>query len=632
MCGIAGYISSSSTADELIVAVRAMTSSLSRRGPDSEGLESWPGAALGHRRLAILDLSPAGHQPMLSEDGRTGVVFNGCIYNFIELREELRSLGCRFRSNCDTEVLVHGYERWGIDRMVSKLRGMFAFGIWDDRRRRLTLVRDRLGVKPLVYAAGNRSIAFASTVSALRHSDLVTDINPEAVLEYFEFGWVSDGQTIYEGARKLSAATILEWQDGQIEERCYWTLPEPGTHRRSFNDAVEEAESLLLEAARLRLISDVPVGTLLSEGIDSALVCWAMSKVGGHVRSFTVGTPGDAADESAGAQETARLLGIPHEIIRVERSDSSASDLDNLTLAYGEPFACSSALGMLRVCHAVKDRVTVLLTGDGGDDVFLGYPHHRMLWMSEKVAQWLPGGINPAWQKLRPLALRSSLRRPWRMIDYASGGLGAVTAANNGLPWFDSGDYLGERLRGLSLSHRTLPRTTESGRRVFRDFLKYEWNTRFVAEYMTKVDGGAMHYAVEARSPLLDQRMWEFAAGLPFSVRLHGGELKAVLREIVRRRIGRSVATRRKRGFTIPVERWMLTKWRREIEETASESVIERNGWLRRGSIQSAVTHAAECGTAPVQLWFILVLERWMRQNSGGRVTAHSGTSLSMPA
>lgn len=512
MCGIAGYISSSD-ACVLNNVVGAMTESLARRGPEGAGIEVWPGAALGHRRLAILDLSPAGHQPMLSDDRQTGVVFNGCIYNFVELREELRSLGCRFRSDCDTEVLVHGYERWGIDRLVAKLRGMFAFGIWDNRLRRLTLVRDRLGVKPLVYVARHGAIGFASTVAALRSAALADEINPAAVLEFLEFGWVSDEQTIYAGVQKIPAAMIVEWQDGRIQQRRYWTLPDPGTNRRSFNDAVEEAESLLLEAAKLRLISDVPVGTLLSGGIDSALVCWAMSKAGANVRSFTVGTPGDRADETDGAVETARLLGIRHEVIRIEQRARDASDLDDLTMAYGEPFACASALGILKVCRAVREKATVLLTGDGGDDVFLGYPHHRMLWVSQKVGQWLPAGTGQLCNILEPLAMRSAvLRRPWRMIDYGSGGLGAVTKANNGLPWFVKSGYLGERLHDVPLSHRQIPRSSASGRQVLRDFLNYEWNTRFVAEYMTKVDGGAMHYAVEARSPFLDQRIWEFAA------------------------------------------------------------------------------------------------------------------------
>jgi asparagine synthase (glutamine-hydrolysing) len=273
---------------------------------------------------------------------------------------------------------------------------------------------------------------------------------------------------------------------------------------------------------------------------------------------------------------------------------------------------------MLQVCNAVREKVTVLLTGDGGDDVFLGYSHHRTLWMAEKIGRWLPPGVASAWHLLQPLAMRSPvLRRPWRIIDYASGGLGAVTRANDGLPWFGAAGYLGERLLSVPLPDRQIPRSCRSGRAVLRDFLEYERNTRFVSEYMTKVDGGAMHYGIEARSPFLDQRMWEFAAGLPFDVRLRGGELKAVLRELVRRHVGVPVAARRKQGFTIPVERWMLTKWGPQLEEIASESLLEQNGWLRRGALRRALADAKRRRVAPVQLWSVLVLERWMQHDEG---------------
>src|SRR3954447_17691463 len=287
MCGIAGYVSDRGP-EELLGRVRLMVTSLAGRGPDSEGVESWPGAVLGHRRLAILDLSDAGRQPMLSDDGQIGIVFNGCIYNFHDIRAELEKYGHRFRSNCDTEVLVRGYQHWGIDALVPRLRGMFAFGIWDNCSRRLTLVRDRLGVKPLVYAMEGRSIAFASTVTALRDANLAGETDPAAVLEFLEFDWVTENRSIFEGIHKVPAATIVEWANGSMSQRCYWTLPKPESRPMRFQNAVEEAESLLLESAKLRLISDVPVGALLSGGIDSALICWAMSKVGADVKSFTI--------------------------------------------------------------------------------------------------------------------------------------------------------------------------------------------------------------------------------------------------------------------------------------------------------------------------------------------------------
>jgi asparagine synthase (glutamine-hydrolysing) len=587
-----------------------MVQSLARRGPDSEGTHAWPGAALGHRRLAIIDLSPAGRQPMLSDDGQIGVTFNGCIYNFLEIKSELEHCGHSFRSRCDTEVLIRGYEQWGIDGLVPRLRGMFAFGIWDHKSRKLFLVRDRLGVKPLLYVVRNGSIAFASTIAALRQSNMTGDIAPEAVLEFLEFDWVSEGRAIFEGARKIPAGVIAEWHDGIVSERAYWTLPEQGTAKIGFEEAVERTEALLVESARLRLVSDVPIGALLSGGIDSSLVCWAMAAAGANITSYTVSTPGDPSDETEAARATARLLGIPHEVVDLSETEQPA--LEDLANAYGEPFACGSALAMLRVCKAIKPVATVLLTGDGGDDIFLGYEHYKTFFLAQRIAGMLPDGLHSVWPSLMPAfgGIRP-LRRFSRLIDYATGGLGAVTKAHDGLAYFERADILGDRFRDLSTSHREIPRS--SGRHLLRDVLSYEFRNRFMSEFMTKVDGGSMYYGIEARSPLLDHRLWELGASLPFSVRLHGGELKAVLRAIARKHLGKEVAARRKQGFTVPVGRWLAGKWKPELEELRGDSLLASEGWIRRGSLDSAIGKSAARGQVPRQLWSLLVFERWLR-------------------
>jgi asparagine synthase (glutamine-hydrolysing) len=615
MCGIAGIVGRSIDPRRARRAVEAMVCSLARRGPDSSGVFTWPDAVLGHRRLAILDVSPAGNQPMLSVDGEIGLVFNGCIYNFQELRQELEGCGHRFRSNTDTEVLLHGYRQWGIDALVRRLRGMFAFGIWDNPQRRLTLVRDRLGVKPLVYAARNGQLGFASTISALREADLADQIDPAAVLEFLEFGWVSDDLAIYQGARKVPAATIVEWQDGGINERSYWTPPEPGSRHCSFDDAVNETEALLLEAVKLRLVADVPVGALLSGGIDSTLIAWAMAKLNANVKVFTVGTPGHPADESAAARETAGILGIPHETIELAAGDQPA--LQDLTHAYGEPFACSSALGMLQVSRAVKPKATVLLTGDGGDDVFLGYNHHRNFHYAQRLARVLPRSVARVWPTLRGAIARvPRLRRAMHLTDYAVGGLGAVTRTHDGLPYYEHAGLLGERLEGRQMSHRQIADSLESGRELMQQFLAYELRTRFLAEYMTKVDGGTMYYSIEARSPFLDQRMWEHAASLPIETRLRGNELKAILRALVRRNVGPQVASRKKQGFTVPVENWLAKGWRPQLDALLEKPLLEQQGWIRKGELAGAVATALGRGRAPVQLWSLVVLENWLRANS----------------
>jgi asparagine synthase (glutamine-hydrolysing) len=615
MCGIAGYIGPGQRETGL-GAVGAMLATLHQRGPDSEGIESWPDATLGHRRLAIIDLSPGGHQPMLSDDGQIGLVFNGCIYNFVDLRRELERNGHAFRSRCDTEVILRGYEQWGIDQLTRRLRGMFAFAVWDNRTRTLALVRDRLGVKPLVYAVENGRIAFSSTVTALRAAGLAGTIDPQAILEFLEFGHVTEARTVFQEAKKVAPATILEWRDGRLEERSYWTLPEPDDASGiTFDEAVERTEQLLLDAVRLRLQADVPIGALLSAGIDSSLVCWALARLNANVCTFTVSTPGDEVDEAPEAAETARRLGVPHQVVTL--SDDGSGLLDELTEAYGEPLGCSSALAMLRVSRAVRPFATVLLTGDGGDDVFLGYRAHTHFLTAQRLAAALPSAAGWLWRGLRPITgALPGLTRGKHLLDYATGGLGAVTRVHDGLPYFARFGMFGPQLTGRTVPQRHIELSMDSARRLVLDVVQYDLKTQFPGEFMTKVDGATMRYSLEARSPFLDQAVWEFAAKLPVQLRLRKNTRKAVLREIVRRNIGEDVASRKKQGFTIPVERWLATRWKTALQEIAGHSLLEDAGWLRRGALDAPIAEGIRNGWAPVQLWRLLVLERWLQHNA----------------
>jgi asparagine synthase (glutamine-hydrolysing) len=590
-----------------------MTQSMVRRGPDGDGLQQWPGAILGHRRLAIFDLSPLGKQPMLSPDGQTGVVFNGAIYNFLALRGELQQAGYRFKSQSDTEVLLHGYAHWGIDELIRRCRGMFAIGIWDQTKHALYLVRDRLGVKPLLYAEAADGIAFASTAEALRAGGFAGELDEEAVLEFLEFGFVSDQRVIYGGLHKVPAGTIVEFRNGRRTERVYWQLPRPAPDAAiRFEDAVEETEKLLIEAVRLRLQADVPVGALLSSGIDSTLICWAMTQLNAKITAYTVATPGSASDESAAAALTARQLGIPHEIVSLTSGESRG--MEALIAAYGEPFGCSSALGMLGVCQSVKGKATVLLTGDGGDDVFLGYPFHKHFLHAERTARMIPETVARRWPALGGWLGNGMLRRPKHFIDYATGGLGAVTRVHDGLPYYERLGLLGPRLVGRTIRQRQIELSPASGRQLLADFLQYEQNNRFAGEFMTKVDGGAMYHSIEARSPLQDQLLWEYAAKLPIYLRLHQGSGKAILREIVRRRVGASVANRPKKGFTVPVNEWLSGDWSEQLRQQLGEgSRLDRLGWIAGKRIDGALAEAHKSGRARNQLWYLLVLEHWLQ-------------------
>ncbi len=611
MCGIAGYIGDSSDRAQPIVA--AMTDCLARRGPDASGMQKWPKAVLGHRRLSIFDLSDAGIQPMLSPDRSLGVVFNGAIYNFPDLRTELEHLGYRFLSQTDTEVIVHGYDAWGVDRLVSKMRGMFAIGIWDNRTEKLTLIRDRLGVKPLIYASDGKRVAFASTVRAVASSGLAGGIDAGSIAEFLEFGFITDSRTVYENVHKVPAATIIEFSNGRESRRTYWQPAEARPDGQiSFDEAVDQAESIFLDAVKLRLKADVPVGALLSGGVDSSLVCWAIAKLGGDIRAFTIGTPGDPYDESADAAATARELGIQHSTINLSPDDWP--DLNELGDAYGEPFACASALGMIRVSRAIRPSATVLLTGDGGDDCFLGYPEHKNFYLAQRLARRLPSFLAGLWKSnghRSPLPF--SLQRAAHFLDYATGGLGAVTRVHDGLHYYQRNGLLGPRLADCDIAQHSIPPSNESARHLLRDFLNYDRDTRFTGEYLTKVDGGAMYFALEARSPFLDQELWNFAQSLPYSLRLQNGNLKAVLRALAARHLGPRVATGKKRGFGIPVNRWLAGKWKQPMLDVLSKSRLEAQGWIKADAVARCLRETAESGQVPNQIWYIYVLESWLR-------------------
>lgn len=613
MCGIAGCIGFKSKR-VAVDRVATMLDVLKHRGPNDEGVETWNNAVLGHRRLSIFDLSAAGHQPMMIDDGNVGIVFNGAIYNFRPLRSELEERGCKFNSQTDTEVLLHGYREWGIEKLAAKIHGMFAFGLWDDVEQSLYLVRDRLGVKPLIYATNGGEIAFASSVRALKRADYGGELDTRGVAEYLEFGFITDDFSIYEGVEKLRPATILKWRNGEIKTHEYWNMPTEFDETITFDEAVDETERLFLQAVEKRLQADVPVGALLSGGVDSSLVCWAIAKLGGDVTAFTVGVPNDAWDESSVAVNTAKQLGIRHKVMRM--SGDAPMNVANLTKAFGEPFACASALGLIDISREVSRDATVLLTGDGGDDVFLGYPEHLHFRVAERIARATPKALSSVVQaSTAVLPKRGALKRANSFLSYSSGGLGAVTQARDGLPIYEQNQLLGERMRGASLSHREI--ALSSGDNLLSDFLQYDRRTRFVGEYLPKVDGATMFHALEARSPFLDTELWEFAARLPFSIRLRGRSLKAVLREIVRRRIGPELAAAKKQGFGVPVQRWLTREWKDSYIATMKDSVLAREGWIDGERAIDLLLTSAQSGWAPRQAWFILVFENWLRHERG---------------
>lgn len=612
MCGIAG-IAGFHDSNVAEIEIRQMTNQLRRRGPDDHGIESWASALLGHRRLSIFDVTEAGHQPMLSDDRKVGIVFNGAIYNFRSLRRELESAGCLFRSETDTEVLLHGYHEWGIDKLAEKIDGMFAFGIWDDRTRELFLVRDRLGVKPLAYCLTGGIFAFASTVRSLRAGGKGAGLSETGLLEFLEFGFLTDENAIYDGIEKVKPGQIITWSNGAIKKRTYWSFARISRDSRvSFQDAVDETERLLLLAVEKRLQADVPVAALLSGGIDSSLICWAISKLGANVKAFTVGTPDDSFDETNAAIATAKLIGIDLDVLPL--SEHNTPEVTTLARAFAEPFACSSALGMITVAEAVANEAKVLLTGDGGDDLFLGYPEHRYFFLSSRLGRLFPMSILKAANHRRWHFPESSLvKRAGSFLSFMSGGLGAVADARDGLSFFLEKGLIGQRLYPLTFSRHRIAWDVDSGRELITEFLEYDIRTRFVGEYLPKVDGSTMYHGLEARSPFLDLDLWNFASSLTTGTRLHRLRLKAILREIVLRRIGTQVATRKKQGFMIPAQRWLTGKWRQSFEEVLADSYLRRERLINTDKTLDAFRRIAPGDIAPKQFWFIYVLELWLR-------------------
>lgn len=621
MCGIAG-IAASNWHSHFERRVQDMTEAMSRRGPDSHGTVHVGAACLGHRRLAIFDLSAAGHQPMVTANRELAIVFNGAIYNFRQLRNDLESKGIIFSSQTDTEVLLLGYSVWGIDGLVDRCRGMFAFALWDANRESLFLVRDRLGIKPLVYTERDGVLAFSSTIKSLRCSGLLGEIDPTAVAEFLEHGYIADQAAIYSGAKKLPPATIAEWRPGSaMRFRKYWQPPSDAPNCiLSFEDAVDRTREVLLQSVSTRLFADVPVSALLSGGIDSALVCWGAARSGANVTAFTVSTPGHENDESSDAQDTAREIGIELTVLPMSAHDSLDSMLQDIQKAYAEPFATQSALGMLRVSQAIRNAgFKVVLTGDGGDDVFLGYQRHLDIRRAQSFSRLIPPGFGTVWQLLRQLApRRGNLKRAANFIDYATYGLPAYLGAHDGIQHFRAAGLLGPRLLDLQPASRLLPRDDDSAKHLLQRYLTHDLSHQFVGEYLTKVDGATMYHGLEARSPFFDQSIWELAASLPADLRLHGGEPKAILRALARRNISERLACGRKRGFSVPVEHWLATRWKSDVARRLEGSQLVRQQWIDPAGLARLTQNPRSRGTSSHQLWYLLVLEEWLRSNAPG--------------
>lgn len=631
MCGIAGlWDGSSSDPDSLAAIVRTMRDSIAHRGPDDAHLVVEPdtGVALGHRRLAILDLSPEGRQPMRSPSGRYTIVFNGEVYNHRELRDDLGHLS--WRGTSDTETMLAAIERWGLDGALSRFIGMFGLALWDREERALHLVRDRLGIKPVYWGhTTSRALVFGSELRALRaHPEFDRTIDREALSAYFETSCVPAPLSIHRDARKLEPGTIATFRDPRRapEIRRFWSAAEHFERgardplRADDAEVLERVEHALKEAVRMRLLADVPVGAFLSGGIDSSLVVALAQEVSSEpIRTYSIGSADAAYDESGFAAEVARRLGTRHTALTVTGEDALAV-VPLLGAMYDEPFADSSQIPTFIVSRLARSEVTVALSGDGGDEVFGGY--NRYLWAPRLAAlQAVPGVARraagaviervpaSAWDAMHG-AMSPPLPRARMLGDKlhkAARALGAESLAGMHASlrrqWWLS-PVLGAN--GDAAHAEVSGRLAPAQALMLRDMLEY-----LPDDILTKVDRASMAVALEARVPLLDHRVVELAARLPMQMKIRGGKGKWALRELLARRVPREVFERPKTGFSMPVGEWLRGSLRDWAEGLLGISALDAagldaprvNGRWRR--------HVARREDAGLALWDVLAFRAW---------------------
>ncbi len=625
MCGIAGFVDfSGHDQAEAQARIARMTDRIAHRGPDGSGAFVDAHAALGHRRLAIIDLA-SGHQPIGVAADQVQIVFNGEIYNYLELRQELEAKGHQFRTRSDTETIVVGYLEWGA-AVLERLNGMFAFAIWDARKQSLLLGRDRVGKKPMYFHRRGPVIAFASEIKALRAGGFCPDdIDPEALDCYFSFGYIPAPKTIYRGVRKLRAARHLTVTQGGEVEKQYWKLSIGEPRRVALATATEEFEALLDEAVRCRMMSEVPLGAFLSGGLDSSLVVASMARVSGRpVVTNSIGFDDREFNELSTAALIAKHLKTDHHEFVV--APRATDVLEKIAWHFDEPLADSSAVPTWYVCEMARRNVTVALSGDGGDEGFGGYTFRYVPHMLEsRLRSLLPaalrgpmfgmlGSIWPGSARLpQPLRLKTIfenlsvsdaeayyrdliwLRGESRAALYTPEFMGALkgfTPMETVMPFYAGSD-----------AHSALARSQNADIHFY-----------MVDDVLVKADRMSMAHSLEVRCPLLDYRLLEFGTRLPDELKIRGRSGKLLLRELAARRLPESVRNLPKRGFSIPAARWLRQELRPMTESLLFDASRPFAGLLDERVVRGMwQEHLSAARDHSVFLWGLMMLSLWQR-------------------
>src|SRR5579864_1689500 len=619
MCGIAGFVggrSDRATAEQ----VRQMCQTIVHRGPDDEGIYARGPAGLGMRRLSVIDVS-GGRQPIHNEDQKIWVVFNGEIYNFPELRRELEQHGHKFYTHTDTEIIVHLYEELGAD-CVKKLRGMFAIALYDERKQSLLLARDRLGKKPLYYALDGRRLYFGSEIKAiLAVAPHLAEVDPEGILQFFYFNYISDPHSAYRRIRKLPPGHLLEFENGSVRVKQYWDLPEYGTNQiDSEQECLDELERRLADAVRIRLISDVPLGAMLSGGVDSSIIVALMARASSSpVKTFSIGFENEDFSELQYSRIVAKRFGADHHEMVVR--PNVWETLQKLTCMMEEPFGDNSMVPTYHVSVMARQHVTVALAGDGGDELFAGYDRYAVQlgrrsfdhipeWVGEQfrshVYPHLPLGLQG-----RKLSWNRSLHSRDRYLD----GISFLPACHRERALFS---------RDFQESAARLPDAFQQFREYYdhglaKDplsrLLYLDTKTYLTADVLAKVDRMSMAASLEVRAPILDHEFVEWVTALPASWKYRNGTRKYLLRKLAERLgIPQEVLNRRKQGFALPLVHWMRQDMKDELCDILLDPRSLQRGYFNPNAVRTIVDeHISGKRNHPGVLWQMLVFELWHR-------------------